>query len=352
MGRGHVTRPGRGWTAVTVVSIMYVPMAALAMVPYTLHEPVALLSQLPEGGVRGFLEGALEGRTGPYQANMLAMVSHSVTGALLMLLGPYLLYTRPRRRQRNHVIAGRLYLATVFASMTGSTIYLVNEPLDDIFTGPVFGLSLWTILVGTVMSAVLAWISAVRHQIRLHVLWVCLNYGFLMTAPVLRLEWGLFGAIGVGETLEEVSPQAAMNVAALTATTAVLFGLHLADRMRPKMPLLGAARSSNGGPSGCWCSRLWSRVACPSSCSPVAMSSTVTARRRTWRGSWSRWRCCSSLSSGWVCGPLARAGAISPESTSSSCPGWVCHRRSHSWSRPTRLTGGWVWSRPRATGPA
>lgn len=248
MRENRVTRPGRGWTAVAVVSLMYMPMAALAMVPYTAPDPAALMSQLPDTGIKGYLQGALVDRTPSYQANMIALVSHTVTGSLLMLLGPYLLWTRPRRRERRHVIAGRLYLATVFASMTGSATYLVREPLEEAFTGPVFGLALWSILVGTILSAVLAWVSAVRHQIRMHVLWGCLNYGFLMTAPLLRIEWGLFGLIGVGETLEEASPQATINLVTITGTTAVLFALHLTDRMRPTAPLLGAAPTpSNGG---------------------------------------------------------------------------------------------------------
>lgn len=224
MRENRVTRPGRGWTAVAVVSLMYMPMAALAMVPYTAPDPAALMSQLPDTGIKGYLQGALVDRTPSYQANIIALVSHTVTGSLLMLLGPYLLWTRPRLCERRHVIAGRLYLATVF------------------------GLALWSILVGTILSAILAWVSAVRHQIRMHVLWGSLNYGFLMTAPLLRIEWGLFGLIGVGETLEEASPQATINLVTITGTTAVLFALYLTDRMRPTAPLLGAAPTpSNGG---------------------------------------------------------------------------------------------------------
>lgn len=253
MGRTQVNQPGRGWTALALVSAMYLPMAALAMGPYFLDDPTALVSQLPEGGFRGFVEGALAGRTGPYQAHLLSMAFHTLTGALLMGLGPYLLWSRPRRRIRRHVVAGRLYLATALASMTGALVFLVNEPLTAAFTGPVFALGLWAMLVGTVSSALLGWVAALRHQIRLHVLWVCLNYGFLMSAPLLRLEWGLFGALGVGETLEEVSPQSAIHIVAVSTTLAVLGGLHLADRLRPQGVVLGGARaatSSTGWVSG------------------------------------------------------------------------------------------------------
>lgn len=247
MDRNRVGRPGPAWDAMVVVSVLYVPMAVLAMGPYLLEDPTILLSPFPEGGVRGFLESALAGRTGPYQAHLAGMISHTLTGSLLLMLGPYLLWSRPRRRTRTHVIAGRVYLATALASMTGALVFLANEPLESAFTGPVFALGLWAMLVGTVSSAVLGWVAALRHQIRLHVIWVCLNYGFLMSAPMLRIEWGLFGAVGVGDTLEEVSPQSAIHIVALTATAGVIGGLHIADHLRPKGAMLGAATSTTGG---------------------------------------------------------------------------------------------------------
>ena len=189
MDRNRVSRPGPAWDAIAVVSALYVPMAVLAMGPYLLEEPTMLLSQLPEDGVRGFLEGALAGRTGPYQAHLAGMISHTLTGALLLTLGPYLLWSRPRRRTRAHVLAGRLYIATALASMTGALVFLANEPIEAAFTGPVFALGLWAMLVGTVSSAVLGWFAAVRHRIRLHVLWVCLNYGFLGEVEAAPGQW-------------------------------------------------------------------------------------------------------------------------------------------------------------------
>ena len=87
MDRNRVSRPGPAWDAIAVVSALYVPMAVLAMGPYLLEEPTMLLSQLPEDGVRGFLEGALAGRTGPYQAHLAGMISHTLPGALLLVGG-------------------------------------------------------------------------------------------------------------------------------------------------------------------------------------------------------------------------------------------------------------------------
>lgn len=250
MERTQLNRPGRVWDAMAVVSLMYLPMAALAMGPYFLEDPTAVVSQLPDGGFRHFVEGALAGRAGSYQAHLVGMVSHTVTGALLMALGPYLLYSRPWRRTLRHVVAGRLYLATALASMTGALVFLVNEPLEAAFTGPVFALGLWAMLVGTVSSALLGWVAAVRHQIRLHVIWVCLNYGFLMSAPLLRIEWGLFGVLGVGDTLEEVSPQSAIHVVAVSTTIAAVGGLHLADLIRSRRSVLVPLGASTGTASG------------------------------------------------------------------------------------------------------
>lgn len=246
----QVNRPGVAWDAMAVVSVLYVPMAVLAMGPYFLAEPTVLMSQFPEGGFRGFLESALAGRTGPYQAHLAGMVSHTLTGSLLLCLGPYLLWSRPRRRTRSHVIAGRLYVATALASMTGALVFLVGEPLESAFTGPVFALGLWAMFVGTVLSALFGWVSAIRHRIRLHVLWVCLNYGFLMSAPMLRIEWGLFGFAGVGERLEDVSPQAAIHIVAVTTTVGIIGGLHIADHLRPKGATLGPSTTPGVASAG------------------------------------------------------------------------------------------------------
>src|SRR5699024_1268989 len=109
VGRSQVVRPGPAWDAMAVVSLLYFPMAVLAMGPYVLTQPTARFSAWPEDAAfRVFLESALEGRTGPYQAHLAAMVFHTLTGSLLMVLGPYLLWSRPRRRTRTHVLAGRL----------------------------------------------------------------------------------------------------------------------------------------------------------------------------------------------------------------------------------------------------
>lgn len=270
MRRVQVSRPGPAWSALAIVSIVYLPMAALAMTPYFLDEPAMLLSAFPEGGFRGFLESALAGRTGPYQAHLAGMVFHTVTGALLMALGPYLLWSRPRRRSLAHVVAGRVYLATALASMTGALVFLLGEPLEEAFTGPVFALGLWAMLVGTVASALLGWVAALRHQIRLHVLWVCLNYGFLMSAPLLRIEWGLFGAVGVGATVEEVSPQSAIHVVALSTTAAVVGALHIADHLRPKGWCWAPPRRPAGRPPSS--SRRGSCSAVPSPGSPPRRS--------------------------------------------------------------------------------
>ncbi|MFJ7961686.1 DUF2306 domain-containing protein [Streptomyces sp. NPDC096319] len=228
---GRPTTTGRGWgraaaVAVTVVCLAYAPIAVTEIWPYARPGAPALGEWLLGRSVSPeFVAEAVRDRMGPYGRSLVPLVTHSVLGGLLMLLGPVQLLSAVRRRVRLHRVAGTVFAATVYASMAGAAVYLVRTPPAQAFSGAAFWIVLATILAGTVGSVTFGVLAAVRGLPDLHQRWMLLCYGFLMTAPLLRLEWGLLPRLYPGLGLAEINRVAIMHLGAL-----VSFGALLASR--------------------------------------------------------------------------------------------------------------------------
>ncbi|WP_432126708.1 DUF2306 domain-containing protein [Streptomyces sp. bgisy082] len=237
------TRRGRAAVlAVTVVCLAYAPIAVTELWPYArpgapaLGEWVLGRTVSPE-----FVAEAVRDRAGPYERSLVPLIVHSVLGGLLMLLGPVQLLSAVRRRIRLHRAAGTVFAVTVYASMAGAALYLVRTPPAEAFSGAAFWIVLATILVGTVGSVTSGVLAAVRGFPDLHQRWMLLCYGFLMTAPLLRLEWGALPRLYPGLDILDVNRVAIMHLGAL-----VVFGALLASRALDR-------RTSVPGLTGTWC---------------------------------------------------------------------------------------------------
>ncbi|MFE1271429.1 DUF2306 domain-containing protein [Streptomyces sp. NPDC058758] len=244
---GRTTGTGRGRVAVlalTAVCLAYAPIAFTELWPYARPGAPALGEWLLGRTVSpGFVAEAVRDRTGPYGRSLVPLVVHSVLGGLLMLLGPVQLLTAVRRRVRLHRALGVVFAATVYASMAGAAVYLVRTPPERAFSGAAFWVVLAVILVGTVGSLTLGVLAAYRGFPDLHQRWLLLCYGFLMTAPLLRLEWGFLPALYPGLSLQDVNRVAIMHLGAL-----VSFGALLASRALDR-------RTSVPGLTGTWAPR-------------------------------------------------------------------------------------------------
>ncbi|MFB6840410.1 DUF2306 domain-containing protein [Streptomyces sp. NPDC056361] len=243
MGRPTSTRWGRAATvAVTVVCLAYAPIAMTELWPYASPgapapgEWILGRSVSPE-----FVAEAVRDRMGPYGRSLLPLIVHSVLGGLLMLLGPVQLLSAVRRRIRLHRITGTVFAVTVYASMAGAALYLVRTPPERAFSGAAFWIVLATILVGTVGSVTFGVLAAVRGFPDLHQRWLLLCYGFLMTAPLLRLEWGFLPSLYPGLGILDVNRVAIMHLGSLVA-----FGALLASRALDR-------RDTVPGLTGTWC---------------------------------------------------------------------------------------------------
>ncbi|MGG2461056.1 DUF2306 domain-containing protein [Streptomyces sp. RGM 3693] len=227
--------------AVVVVCVGYAPIAMTELWPYAHRGAPAVGEWLLGRAVSPrYIADALATRIGPYGRSLAAMILHSVLGGVLMLLGPAQLLSAVRRRIRLHRALGVVFALTVYASMTGAAIYLARTAPRDAFSGPAFWIVLATILVGTVLSVTFGILAAVGNRPDLHQRWMLLCYGYLMTAPLLRLEWGALPVLLPGLSMADVNRVAVMHLGSVVA-----FGALLASRAMDK-------RDTAPGVRGTW----------------------------------------------------------------------------------------------------
>ncbi|MGV4981242.1 DUF2306 domain-containing protein [Streptomyces sp. NRAIS4] len=226
--------------AVTAVCLWYAPIAMTELWSYARPGAPAPGEWLLAHTVSPrYVADALATRIAPYRHSLIPMIVHSVLGGLLMLLGPAQLLTATRRRGRLHRTLGVLFAVTVYASMAGAGLYLARTAPRDAFSGAAFWIVLATILVGTVLSVTFGILAAVGGFPDLHQRWMLLCYGYLLTAPLLRLEWGALPAVLPGLPMTEINRVAIMHLGSL-----VVFGALLASRARdPRDTVEGLGRS-------------------------------------------------------------------------------------------------------------
>ncbi|MCX4783144.1 DUF2306 domain-containing protein [Streptomyces sp. NBC_01264] len=235
--------------AVVAVCVVYAPVAMTELWSYARPGAPA-----PGEWILGrtvspaYVAEALRTRVAPYGRSLVPLIVHSVLGGALMLLGPVQLLSAVRRRPRLHRAAGVVFAVTVYASMAGAAVYLVRTAPEDAFSGPTFWIALATILVGTTLSVTFGILAALGRFPDLHQRWMLLCYGYLMTAPLLRLEWGALPRLLPGLSMEEINRVATMHLGSV-----VVFGALLASRTldRRGRPGSGEAADPLGG-AGTW----------------------------------------------------------------------------------------------------
>ncbi|MEU4167175.1 DUF2306 domain-containing protein [Streptomyces sp. NPDC026665] len=226
--------------AVSAVCVGYAPIAMTELWPYARPGAPAFGEWILAHVVSPrYVADALATRIGPYRHSLVPMIVHSVLGGVLMLLGPAQVLTAVRRRVRLHRALGVVFALTVYASMAGAALYLARTAPEDAFSGAAFWIVLATILVGTVMSVTFGVLAAVGGFPDLHQRWMLLCYGFLMTAPLLRFEWGGLPLLLPGLSMAEINQLATMHLGSV-----VSFGALIASRSvdrRPKVPGVSAS---------------------------------------------------------------------------------------------------------------
>lgn len=122
--------------------------------------------------------------------------THMILGAVLMITGFLQFWPAFRRRYRKaHRFTGVIYILAAMSSMTLSGIHLVNTGIANTFNTYVFHIGLWIMLVGVLFSISMAAIALIRKDIARHLGWQALGFGFLLTAPLQRLDWIFFSTM-------------------------------------------------------------------------------------------------------------------------------------------------------------
>ncbi|MEY9876355.1 putative membrane protein [Streptacidiphilus sp. MAP12-33] len=228
------------WAAIVVIAVGvgYAPIAMTELWPYA-HRGAPAIGQSLLAHVTNprYVADALATRIKPYQHSLAALVVHSVLGGLLMLLGPLQLLTAVRRRVRLHRTLGVVFAVTVYVCMAGAAVYLLRTAPRDAFSGPAFWIVLATILVGTVFSVTFGIVAAVRRMPEIHQRWMLLCYAFLMTAPLLRFEWGALPVLFPGIPMTQINQIAVMHLGSVVAFGALVASRRL-DR-RVELPGMG-----------------------------------------------------------------------------------------------------------------
>ncbi|MFJ9539656.1 DUF2306 domain-containing protein [Streptomyces sp. NPDC101225] len=240
-------RPTRGSlrrgavVAVTVMCVAYAPIAMTELWPYARPGAPAFGEWLLGRMVSPhYVTDALATRIAPYRHSLVPLIAHSVLGGALMLLGPAQLLTAARRRTRLHRVLGVVFAATVYASMAGAALYLARTAPEDAFSGAAFWIVLATILVGTVLSVTFGVLAAVGGHPDLHQRWMLLCYGYLLTAPLLRLEWGTLPWVLPGLPMTAINLVAVQHLGSI-----VVLGALVASRTLDR-------RARVGGVTGTW----------------------------------------------------------------------------------------------------
>ncbi|RAG83900.1 DUF2306 domain-containing protein [Streptacidiphilus pinicola] len=213
------------------VGVGYAPIAMTELWPYA-HPGAPAIGEsfLAHLTNPRYVADAVANRLGPYRHSLAALVVHSVLGGLLLLLGPLQLLTAVRRRARLHRALGVVFAVTVYVSMAGAAVYLLRTAPRDAFSGPAFWIVLGAILVGTVFSVTAGIVAAVQRMPEIHQRWMLLCYGFLMTAPLLRFEWGALPVFFPGLSMAQINQIAVMHLGSVVAFGALLASRRLDHR--------------------------------------------------------------------------------------------------------------------------
>jgi hypothetical protein len=131
-----------------------------------------------------------------YRRLIDAMTVHTVLGGGALGLAVLQFVPALRRRHpRLHRAAGALVILAVAASMSGALAYLARTPLATIYASPAFGLGLWALSLACLGYLAMAVLAVRARDFRSHMGFMALMMSTLLTAPLLRFEWALFGML-------------------------------------------------------------------------------------------------------------------------------------------------------------
>lgn len=119
-----------------------------------------------------------------------ALSTHMMLGSVLMVCGVLQFWPTFRKKYpKAHRMIGAVYIVTALVSMSLSMYHLIHTGPDQTYGEFTFFFGLWMLAIGVVLSIALATYYIKKREILRHMGWQALGFGFLLTAPVQRLNW-------------------------------------------------------------------------------------------------------------------------------------------------------------------
>lgn len=172
---------------------------------------------------------------------------HMVLGGIALGLGTLQFVPALRRRHRTlHRASGAVVALAAVLSMAGAFGFLVYVPMREGASGPAFHLGLWALTGLTLFLLLQAALAARARDFRSHMVWMALVFATLATAPMLRVDWALFGRF-TSLNQETANLASGMLVLVQTALLMALWLHYVGDHDLPARP---------AQPASAWSQRL------------------------------------------------------------------------------------------------
>lgn len=214
-----------------------VDMTGTAEVQQVIPGWVNLMAQLSSSAFAYGDDGLLETELYYYSmsdSRRTVLSTHMMLGLVLMATGFLQFWPAFRRRfRKTHRVLGVVYVLAAFTSMTMSGIHLVNTGVANTYDNYVFHVGLWIMLVGVVVSLSMAGLAILRRDIARHLGWQALGFGFLMTAPLQRIDWLALSTVAGETSFNEMN----MLVNTVLFAQAILAGYALFRLNRDSSPV-------------------------------------------------------------------------------------------------------------------
>lgn len=127
-------------------------------------------------------------------SHKIILSAHMALGGLCMVLGAFQFWPAFRRkRPLLHRRMGMVYAVSAQIAMLFAMTYLLLTPVANIYSTLVFAVGLWVLAISVTFSLWMSIYHIMRREVAQHQAWMAMNFGFLLTAPLLRYDWALLG---------------------------------------------------------------------------------------------------------------------------------------------------------------
>ena len=202
------------------------------------------------GGETGYVD--LAQILSQYYTKSFRMALHTACGGLVVLAGSSQFVPALRRhRPALHRGLGMVVASAMFLSTTGALVYLAGTPMHNIYSGPTFYIFLVGLAVLALFLLSQAALAIASRDFRSHMIWMAACFSAYLTAPVLRLDWIVFGTLSPA-SLPRANGSGGTFVEVQTMLLMLLWLTFVGDRDLPARRPVGHLLQAAGKP--------WSRA--------------------------------------------------------------------------------------------